>query len=333
MPGSGRASVTASANASRLPRSAWKLSAATPSPASSRSHTSASTSAAVAYVAAFELIKRSASPAPTCSRARPAVLALAGQSQSELGQHGQVARAQAAEVAHGRHAVFGQQCRQRVGDFEAAAAARGHLREPHEHRRTHDILRQRLADTACVAAQEAQRVAREVVGDVDVAVGPDPGRAAIDRPVRRRLLGGFVAARHPCARRCRQLHRERAAARRLRQRGGRERRVTEAEHQLSSAASCRSSALVADLAHLEREPEMGGGALGRRARGGRRALRQPQHARVVAEVRVAQLGIPVEPELAHHRVLERAGEEVGQQVRARAPPPERSCASSPASTS
>ena len=48
MPGSGRASATASANASRLPRMARKLSAATPSPASSRSQRSCHTSAAVA---------------------------------------------------------------------------------------------------------------------------------------------------------------------------------------------------------------------------------------------------------------------------------------------
>ena len=71
MPGSGRASATASANASRLPRSAWKVSAATPSPASSRSHRSAHTSAAVANVAALELISGSASPAPIASRAGP----------------------------------------------------------------------------------------------------------------------------------------------------------------------------------------------------------------------------------------------------------------------
>ena len=45
-------------------------------------------------------------------------------------------------------------------------------------------------------------------------------------------------------------------------------------------------------------------------------LGEPQHARVVAEVGVAQLGVAVEPELAHHRVLERARQEVGEEVRA-----------------
>src|SRR5205085_1602642 len=50
--------------------------------------------------------------------------------------------------------------------------------------------------------------------------------------------------------------------------------------------------------------------------GGRgRALGQPHHARVVAEVVLAELGVAIEAELAPHRVLERAGQEVGEEVR------------------
>ena len=48
----------------------------------------------------------------------------------------------------------------------------------------------------------------------------------------------------------------------------------------------------------------------------RPALREPDHAAVVAEVVVAQLGVAVEAELADHGVLERAREEVGEEVRA-----------------
>ncbi len=75
--------------------------------------------------------------------------------------------------------------------------------------------------------------------------------------------------------------------------------------------------LAADVALLHRQPDprcrpLGGGA-GRR----RGALGEPQHARVVAEVVLAQLGVAVEPELAHHRALESPREEVGEEVRAR----------------
>ena len=53
----------------------------------------------------------------------------------------------------------------------------------------------------------------------------------------------------------------------------------------------------------------------RRALGRRRApLGQPHDAAVAAEVRVAQLGVAVEAELADDGVLEGAGQEVGQEV-------------------
>src|SRR5262249_11791016 len=44
---------------------------------------------------------------------------------------------------------------------------------------------------------------------------------------------------------------------------------------------------------------------------------EPHHARVVTEVLLAQLGVAVQPELAPDRVLERPGQEVGEEVRAR----------------
>ena len=48
-----------------------------------------------------------------------------------------------------------------------------------------------------------------------------------------------------------------------------------------------------------------------------RTLREPHDPRVMAEIFVAQLGMAVEAELANDGVLERAGEEVRQEVRAR----------------
>src|SRR3954471_15291773 len=71
------------------------------------------------------------------------------------------------------------------------------------------------------------------------------------------------------------------------------------------------------LAYLERQPDAGRCSLGGGARARRRPLREPQHARVAAEVGVAQLGVAVQAELAHHGVLERAREEVRQEVGAR----------------
>src|SRR2546428_566113 len=73
---------------------------------------------------------------------------------------------------------------------------------------------------------------------------------------------------------------------------------------------------VAGLAHLERQPERGGGALGGCAQLRRRALREPDDPRVVAEVVVAQLRVAVEPEPADDDAVERAHEEVGQEIRA-----------------
>src|SRR5580704_15407112 len=75
-------------------------------------------------------------------------------------------------------------------------------------------------------------------------------------------------------------------------------------------------ALVAGLTNLERQPDPRRGALCGRARRRRRPLREPDHARVVAEVVVAELRIAVEPELPPHRVLERPRQEVREEVRA-----------------
>src|SRR3954451_17146593 len=71
---------------------------------------------------------------------------------------------------------------------------------------------------------------------------------------------------------------------------------------------------VADLADRERQSDpLRSAACG--ALGGRRAaLREPDHAAVGAEVVVAQLGMAGEAQLADDGVLERPGEEVGQEV-------------------
>ena len=50
------------------------------------------------------------------------------------------------------------------------------------------------------------------------------------------------------------------------------------------------------------------------------ALGEPDHARVVAEVVVAQLGVAVEPERPDDEAVERADEEVGQEEDARLVP-------------
>ena len=132
---------------------------------------------------------------------------------------------------------------ERRGDLGPAAAARRHLREPDEDRRPHDVLGQRVAEPAGVAAQEPQRVAAEVAEDVDVPVGADAGGAPVDRAHGRDLLGGAVADHHPLARRGRELHVEGAAAGRRHEGRGRERLVPDAQrHAVSRSSSCRSSA-------------------------------------------------------------------------------------------
>ena len=242
-PGSGRAAATALANASRLPWSAWKLSAAIPIPASSSSHRSAHTSAAVPKVAALELMSGSASPGAIASRLRLAVLALAGEREAELGEHREVAGPEPAEVAHGRDAVLREHARERDGDLGPAAAARRHLREPHQDRRPHGVVGQRLAQPAGMAAQEPQGVAPEIAEDVDVPVGADAGGAAVDRAHGRDVLGGPVADRHPLARGGRDLHVEGTAAGRRHEGRGRERLVPDAQpHPDRRSSSWRSSA-------------------------------------------------------------------------------------------
>ena len=64
-------------------------------------------------------------------------------------------------------------------------------------------------------------------------------------------------------------------------------------------------------------PSFAAAALGRGLERRRRLLRQPHHPPVVAEVRVAQVGIPVEPEAPPHEVVERLHQEVGEEERAR----------------
>src|SRR5579875_1730073 len=71
---------------------------------------------------------------------------------------------------------------------------------------------------------------------------------------------------------------------------------------------------IADDLDLERQPERSRGPLGRRARRRGGALREPEHAGVVAEVLFAQLRVAVQPQLAPDRAIESARQEVGEQV-------------------
>ena len=74
---------------------------------------------------------------------------------------------------------------------------------------------------------------------------------------------------------------------------------------------------VAGLAKLERQAELRSCGLRLLVQLGRRRLREPDDALVVAEVVVAQLGVAVETEPTPHDPVERAHEEVRQVVRAR----------------
>ena len=131
---------------------------------------------------------------------------------------------------------------------------------------------------------------------------------------RRRHARGRVPVLHGDARRRRPERGGRAARRRRRDAAGRgDRRPIGVKQPLELALEPG----VADVPDLERQADDAAAALGGGAGRGRRALRQPHHPRVVAEVVVAQLGVAVEAELAHDRVLERAREEVGEEVRAR----------------
>ena len=194
-PDSGRAAASGSANASPLPRSAWKVRAATPSAASSSSRMSAQASVATANVAAFDDMSGSASPG---SIDEPA---LRRQREPELGEHREVARADAPEVAQRGQRGLAQQRRERVGHLRPApAGAGGHLREPHQQRGAHHLVRQRVAEPARVAAQQPHRVGAQVAVDRDVAVRAR--RRSCGRTPRAawRRHGGGVAGGHALAR-------------------------------------------------------------------------------------------------------------------------------------
>jgi hypothetical protein len=72
---------------------------------------------------------------------------------------------------------------------------------------------------------------------------------------------------------------------------------------------------VAHDAHLQREPDPGGGARRCGARCRTRALGEPDDAPVLAEVVVAQFWVPVESQFPDDRALEGPGQEVGEEVR------------------
>src|SRR5207237_9257004 len=73
----------------------------------------------------------------------------------------------------------------------------------------------------------------------------------------------------------------------------------------------------ARLARLQGQAQQGRSPFGLGPKLGRRRLRKPDDTGVVAEVVVAQLRMPVEPEPAPDDAVEAADEEVGQEVRLR----------------
>jgi hypothetical protein len=109
------------------------------------------------------------------------------------------------------------------------SAAGRHLGQPHEERRPHRVVRERLADAARVAAQQPQRLLAQVAGEVDVAVGAHAGREPVDAPVLRGLRGGAAARRDPLARGRGELDVDRLLQRRGGDRRGGERLVSDAQ--------------------------------------------------------------------------------------------------------
>jgi hypothetical protein len=112
------------------------------------------------------------------------------------------------------------------------AAAGRHLGEPDDERPAHDVGRQRPAHPARVAAQEPDAVRARLLGvDLDVAVGADAGRAAVDVLEVGRRRHGAVGGGHALPRPRGQLELERAVrACGGGEHGGRERFVPEAQH-------------------------------------------------------------------------------------------------------
>ena len=156
--------------------------------------------------------------------------ALRRQREPELGEHREVARADAPEVAQRGQRGLAQERRERVGHLRPAPAGAGrHLREPHQQRGAHHLVRQRVAQPARVAAQEPHRVGAQVAVHGDVAVGAHAGRAAVDLAPRGDRHGGGVAGGHALAGRGREDRGQRPAARRGGHGGGREGLVSDAQ--------------------------------------------------------------------------------------------------------
>ncbi len=141
-------------------------------------------------------------------------LAFAGERQPQLRQQGEVAGADPAEVAQHRQRPVAQDRGQGFGDLRpVTAAAGGHLGEPDQERPAHELVGQRVADAAGMAAQQPHAVGAPVgLRDRDVPVGADAGGAAVDRLAVGRGLGDGARAGDPLAGGGGELDVDRAAA-------------------------------------------------------------------------------------------------------------------------
>ena len=148
-------------------------------------------------------------------------LALAAERRADLGEHGQVAGAERAELARERRHARAQRAQQRVEQLLAdARAARAELVGAHGHRRAHDLHGQRRAAAAGVAAQQpplvvalplvrrgrrAQRAdagghaVEQLAALEQAAHEPLGGRVALARGARHPRLGAAARDRHDAA--------------------------------------------------------------------------------------------------------------------------------------
>ena len=121
---------------------------------------------------------------------------MTGQRERDLGQRREVAGADGAGVVHGGHRIGLQCLLERVQETGMDTAAGGReLVESNHHRRPHRDLVQRFPDPRGVAEQQAQVVVTGCAADHHrVAVGADPGGAAVDRPDPAQFVRNLVRA-------------------------------------------------------------------------------------------------------------------------------------------
>ena len=133
--------------------------------------------------------------------AEPA-LALAAERDADLRQHGQVARAERAELARERRHAGPQRAEQAVEQRLAdARAARADLVRAHGHRRAHHLDAQRRAAAAGVAAHEPPLVVARVLElRRRRAQRADPGARAVEQLAAVEQVAHEPLARRGCAR-------------------------------------------------------------------------------------------------------------------------------------